>query len=354
MNSAQGSEKGTPASSRSESSSPVRSALNSQSLPGRSRRSTSRSRSPPPAAPNQVFRQQTLHVTRASWSLESTENTPDTSEKRSLSKGQSAPIAAKRSIVGQENLNDGSVMPAEILPPSVVEKTSLGTSPIETPGDEETLDAITIDDDRTMSSDEEVEILACPKSDFDIGKISVLQNEDAERAQNLASLDENDDRMLIEPSALYKESHGIRTLADITLEVDLSRLTAAWTSTFTCEIKTPSAEAETSGNAKDVCDAGLNEDAQAAEAALARVVSKTDFEAMSVIGQFNHAFIIARRKTASDARVDKQDDLFIVDQHASDEKWNFEELQASTVIQSQRLLQYGTTSCSIQDDCVND
>jgi len=36
------------------------------------------------------------------------------------------------------------------------------------------------------------------------------------------------------------------------------------------------------------------------------------------------------------ARLD--DDLFIIDQHASDEKFNFESLQKSTKINSQRLL----------------
>ena len=45
--------------------------------------------------------------------------------------------------------------------------------------------------------------------------------------------------------------------------------------------------------------------------------------------QFNLGFIITKFK----------DDLFIVDQHATDEKYNFEMLQRDTVIQSQRLIQ---------------
>ncbi len=33
-------------------------------------------------------------------------------------------------------------------------------------------------------------------------------------------------------------------------------------------------------------------------------------------------------------------DLFIIDQHATDEKYNFETLMKTTVIQSQRLIQW--------------
>lgn len=48
---------------------------------------------------------------------------------------------------------------------------------------------------------------------------------------------------------------------------------------------------------------------------------------MQVVGQFNLGFIIARLNY----------DLFIVDQHAADEKFHFETLQRSTQIQSQKL-----------------
>lgn len=50
---------------------------------------------------------------------------------------------------------------------------------------------------------------------------------------------------------------------------------------------------------------------------------------MEVVGQFNLGFIIARLGR----------DLFIVDQHASDEKFNFERLQAGTTLNRQPLLQ---------------
>eukprot|EP00887_Chlorella_sp_A99_P005158 scaffold40.g5158.t1 len=65
-----------------------------------------------------------------------------------------------------------------------------------------------------------------------------------------------------------------------------------------------------------------------AEHELERVFDKADFRRMEVLGQFNLGFIIARLGS----------DLFIVDQHASDEKYNFERLQAATQLNRQPLL----------------
>ncbi|XP_028383904.1 mismatch repair endonuclease PMS2 [Phyllostomus discolor] len=67
---------------------------------------------------------------------------------------------------------------------------------------------------------------------------------------------------------------------------------------------------------------------QAAEEELRKEISKTMFAEMEVIGQFNLGFIITKLGA----------DIFIVDQHATDEKYNFEMLQQHTVLQGQRLL----------------
>ena len=87
--------------------------------------------------------------------------------------------------------------------------------------------------------------------------------------------------------------------------------------------------------------AGLkNKDAAEAEQALSRVISKADFERMEVLGQFNLGFIIARLRLSGKDGKAASDDLFIIDQHASDEKYNFETLQHTTVIKAQKLIQY--------------
>ncbi|KDR71586.1 hypothetical protein GALMADRAFT_75007 [Galerina marginata CBS 339.88] len=94
-------------------------------------------------------------------------------------------------------------------------------------------------------------------------------------------------------------------------------------------------------------DAGISNtesDAKAVDA-LARVIEKKDFAEMEVVGQFNLGFVVVRRQKglsitdADSVGVDHGDldDLFIIDQHAADEKYNFETLQATTKIQSQKL-----------------
>ncbi|KAJ6785960.1 hypothetical protein PWT90_08071 [Aphanocladium album] len=79
-----------------------------------------------------------------------------------------------------------------------------------------------------------------------------------------------------------------------------------------------------------------------AESKLQLIISKGDFGKMRVAGQFNMGFIIAIRpratKLLNSADGSASDELFIIDQHASDEKYNFERLQSSTVVQSQRLV----------------
>ncbi|KAI5839313.1 hypothetical protein DFP73DRAFT_562263 [Morchella snyderi] len=72
----------------------------------------------------------------------------------------------------------------------------------------------------------------------------------------------------------------------------------------------------------------LTEDDLSAEEHLNLTISKKDFFEMQIKGQFNKGFILTTRG----------DDLFIIDQHASDEKYNFETLQQNTVVQNQRLV----------------
>lgn len=81
-------------------------------------------------------------------------------------------------------------------------------------------------------------------------------------------------------------------------------------------------------------------DSERAEEKLSLTISKSDFAKMKIIGQFNLGFILAARSSEakSDDGLTTADDMFIIDQHASDEKYNFERLQATTIVQSQRLV----------------
>jgi DNA mismatch repair protein PMS2 len=75
------------------------------------------------------------------------------------------------------------------------------------------------------------------------------------------------------------------------------------------------------------------------EERLTLTVSKDDFAKMRIVGQFNLGFILATRSHGADEpTAPAEDELFIIDQHASDEKYNFERLQAETVVQNQRLV----------------
>uniref|UniRef100_A0A0W0EWG8 Putative DNA mismatch repair protein MutL n=1 Tax=Moniliophthora roreri TaxID=221103 RepID=A0A0W0EWG8_MONRR len=79
------------------------------------------------------------------------------------------------------------------------------------------------------------------------------------------------------------------------------------------------------------------------EAKLSRIIRKTDFAKMTVLGQFNLGFIIVRKRERGTADGGHEgngphDDLFIVDQHAADEKYNFENLQRECNIRSQKLI----------------
>nr|XP_046234187.1 mismatch repair endonuclease PMS2 isoform X2 [Scatophagus argus] len=67
---------------------------------------------------------------------------------------------------------------------------------------------------------------------------------------------------------------------------------------------------------------------QSAEDELKKEISKDMFKQMEIIGQFNLGFIIAKLNS----------DIFIIDQHATDEKYNFEMLQQHTVLQGQKLI----------------
>lgn len=115
------------------------------------------------------------------------------------------------------------------------------------------------------------------------------------------------------------------------------------------ESQTRKCASATRVNASEDADAGLEAGTQVAEDKLSLTIHKGDFSKMKIVGQFNLGFILAVRPgtaagsstATAAARADNprdDDELFIIDQHASDEKFNFERLQATTTVQSQRLV----------------
>lgn len=78
----------------------------------------------------------------------------------------------------------------------------------------------------------------------------------------------------------------------------------------------------------------------AADRELSRLFRQEWFKKLQVIGQFNRGFIIAKL----------DDEVFIIDQHASDEKYNFERLQNTTAITKQKLVSPQQLEFSAQDE----
>lgn len=145
------------------------------------------------------------------------------------------------------------------------------------------------------------------------------------------------------PSDLSQQGPGVSSPEgedDVVLSVDIARIGTRWQSAQSSRTAVANCEVLQNLVAGDR-RAGLeNKNEEEAAAALSRVIDKEDFKAMFPIGQFNKGFIIARRQRSSGgpSQAGVMDDLFIVDQHASDEKYNFETLQQTTRVESQRLI----------------
>ncbi|OBZ74667.1 DNA mismatch repair protein PMS1 [Grifola frondosa] len=130
---------------------------------------------------------------------------------------------------------------------------------------------------------------------------------------------------------------------DVSLRLDLSRVSASWR-----QLR------------ERLSDALAELDENKAIEALSRVIEKADFASMEPVGQFNLGFIIARRRKMppgegsleDGSRVMEMDDLFIVDQHAADEKYNFEVLQQTTKIKSQKLFQSQSLELTAADELI--
>ena len=74
---------------------------------------------------------------------------------------------------------------------------------------------------------------------------------------------------------------------------------------------------------------------------LSQMFGKGDFCKLNVVGQFNKGFILCT--------LNQNQDLFILDQHACDEKFNFETFSRTTVLHTQDLINPIRVQLSITD-----
>lgn len=109
---------------------------------------------------------------------------------------------------------------------------------------------------------------------------------------------------------------------------------------FKWERKVESKNKSDSGKFRSFLAKIAPEDNSQAEQELTRHFDQDNFKEMQILGQFNLGFIICQLA----------DDLFIVDQHASDEKYNYERLQKANILESQNMVLAQPLSLSAADE----
>ncbi|WOO78738.1 Mismatch repair endonuclease PMS2 [Vanrija pseudolonga] len=325
--------------------------------------------SPPPR-----LAQQTLDPTVASWSPKR-KSTASTSASRAPASGREARSNLRQRLAGYasqpvavaeeeeiESEEDEVVeMEVEVRRPS--RRREVATSNGDEDGDTaevdtEAIEADELDDDAGVEDDDPAEDadvnvdVAPTEDDVEVPDDSGLQDELQSDRTSLSPTptpeqdDAGDAEATSPPSGYRDEIQSAAATGEATLRFDLDRLRARYAKRQGQQPAKRSAYAAVrAGAVSDAAGVG-NRDAAAAEAALARVISKDDFARMQVLGQFNKGFIIAR------LRHEGSDDLFIVDQHASDEKFNFETLQRTTVIKAQALIRPRPMQLTSADEIV--
>ncbi|KAH9819432.1 hypothetical protein DFH28DRAFT_956022 [Melampsora americana] len=126
------------------------------------------------------------------------------------------------------------------------------------------------------------------------------------------------------PSQWRDEIQSGQISGEVVVNLDMDDLERVWSR----RLRVTESDSVTD-RTQELVAAGIGESEAEAEAALSRTVHKSDFASMKIIGQFNLGFIIVGLG---------EEDVLIVDQHASDEKYNFERLQRETKLSGQRLL----------------
>uniref|UniRef100_A0A8C6Y2D6 Mismatch repair endonuclease PMS2 n=1 Tax=Naja naja TaxID=35670 RepID=A0A8C6Y2D6_NAJNA len=134
-------------------------------------------------------------------------------------------------------------------------------------------------------------------------------------------------------AATPEQDSGAQPLYDVPVKMEKRTVPLAFSwSTLTDRIQRQIKRQETEGEMLKFRQFKAKispEENKMAEDELRKEIRKEMFAKMDIVIEFNLGFIIAKLKS----------DLFIIDQHATDEKYNFEMLQEHTVLQGQKLIQ---------------
>ncbi|KAF7416356.1 hypothetical protein PC9H_002621 [Pleurotus ostreatus] len=235
----------------------------------------------------------------------------------------------------------------------------------------DTADAMDMDalGEEKIASHHDPLFLDSPKPDF------VDLTDDSLFEDDISTLDEPDSSILtpsqtssapiLRPEVI--RSNSTNESGDVTVRFDFTHISQVWLD-LQDRLRDASVESPgTASNSVEMGDAGITNvsDEDKAIQTLTRVIEKQDFVKMQIVGQFNLGFIIVRRRKSRsqqvgvdvDTNLDADssgtlDDLFIVDQHAADEKYNFEQLQETTKIKSQRLIKPLNLELTAADEIV--
>lgn len=155
------------------------------------------------------------------------------------------------------------------------------------------------------------------------------------RTKTMISRDEitfNEDPAVITKHASKSYVHNLST----TLDVDLQHIYS--------ELEKHQAPGKSQDDSSRNIAIDNIESTKEAEEKLSYTILKSDFLEMKLIGQFNLGFILVTLNSSNN--------LFIIDQHASDEKYNFEKLTEITTFQNQTLVIPKTIELNAIDEMI--
>ena len=166
-----------------------------------------------------------------------------------------------------------------------------------------------------------------PFSEMVAREIEMQQNrsgEDMERIRVITNMRDIQDASASSSSSQTKKRKG----EYIEMNVDIMKAYCKSRQQLLKDPKMEESDSNQFGAQKD-CTEESSINIQIDEKGLQKMFQKEDFKNLHVVGQFNKGFIMSTLN---------ENDLFILDQHACDEKYNFETFSKAAVIETQDLI----------------